>query len=82
MNALPWRTAKANLAFSVGSFGVLAEYAARQDGGDFGGALGGGELVGRGEELECHAVSSRCEKELDTIVMSELVLDHPGISSV
>ena len=82
MKALPWRTAKSKIGLSGGRGGVLTQNAARQDGGDFGGALGRGELVGWGQELGRHAMSSRSDKELDTIVMAELVLDHPGISSV
>jgi len=82
MYALPWRTAKSKIGLSVGAFCLLTQQAARQDGGDFGGALGGGELVGWGEELGRHVVSSGCEREPDTIVMAELALDHPGISSV
>ena len=46
MYALVGDEAKVNLAFSVGRFGELTQNAARQDGGDLGGALGGGELVG------------------------------------
>jgi len=49
MKALPWRTAKAKFGLSDGGRCVLAEEATRQDGGDFSGACGGGELVGRGE---------------------------------
>ncbi|RYU56240.1 hypothetical protein EWI61_14580 [Methylolobus aquaticus] len=82
MKALPWRTAKSKIGLSAGRGGVFSENTARQDDGDFSGALGGGELVGWGEELGRHVVSRRSDKELDTIVRAELALDHPGISSV
>lgn len=82
MYALVGDEAKVNLAFSVDVFGVLTQEAAGQDGGDFGGACGGGELVGWRQYGGRHVVSSGCGTELGTIVMAELTLDHPGISSV
>jgi len=82
MKALPWRTAKSKIGLSDRVFGMLTQNAARQDGGDFSGAFRGGELVGWGEGKGFHVVSRRSDKELDTIVMAELALDHPGISSV
>jgi len=82
MNALPWGTAKSKVGLSGGRGGVLAQEAARQDRGDFGGAFGGGELVGWGEGKGLHAVSSDCGREPDTIVIGDLTLDHPDISSV
>jgi hypothetical protein len=54
MNPSSRAEAKVNLAFSVRIFGVLAQNAARQDGGDFGGAFGGGELVGWDECKSLH----------------------------
>ena len=54
MKALPWRRAKAKIGLSVRGSSVLSEEAARQDGGDFGGAFGGGELVGWGEGKGLH----------------------------
>ena len=49
MYALVGREAKSKLAFSVRGFGVLAEEAAGQDRGDFGGALVGRHAGGRGK---------------------------------
>jgi hypothetical protein len=46
MYALVGREAKSNRRFSARGFGVLAEEAAGQDRGDFGGALFGRKVIG------------------------------------
>ena len=82
MNPSSRAEAKSKIGLSFRVFDVLAQEAARQDRGDFGGAFGGGELVGRGEDGGRHVMSGGGDKEPDTIVIAELVLDHPGISGV